>query len=81
LHETYASALYLAGRLPEATGELTIAGTLGAPRWRVAYHLGLIEEASGRSERASQLYTEALQQNPGWAPAQSRLNALRARVP
>ena len=80
LHETYASALYLDGRFPEAQGELTLAGTLGAPRWRIAYHLGLIEEAAGRAERATELYAEALQGNPGWAPAESRLKALRARI-
>ena len=80
LHETYASALYLDGRFADAQGELTLAGTLGAPRWRIAYHLGLIEEAAGRADRASQLYAEALQGNPGWAPAESRLKALRART-
>ena len=78
LHETYAAALYLDGRLPEARTELTTASALGAPRWRIAYHLGLIEEASGRSDQAIQLYTEALQGNPGWQPAESRLRALRA---
>jgi hypothetical protein len=57
-----------------------MAGMLGAPRWRIAYHLGLIEEASGRGDEASRLYAEALQGNPGWAPADSRLKALRART-
>jgi predicted Zn-dependent protease len=79
LHETYASAMYLDGKLAEAREELTVAAVLGAPRWRIAYHLGLIEEASGRSNEASRLYAEALQGNPGWAPADSRLKALRAR--
>ncbi|MBI4886154.1 MAG: hypothetical protein HY824_03595 [Acidobacteria bacterium] len=78
LHETYAAALYLDGQLPEARTELTKAGALGAPRWRIAYHLGLIEEASGRGDDASALYAEALTGNPGWAPAESRLRALRA---
>ena len=78
LHETYAAALYLDGKLSEARGELTMAGALGAPRWRIAYHLGLIEEASGRRDEASRYYAEALQANPGWAPAESRLRALRA---
>ena len=79
LHETYAAALYLDGKMSEARGELTMAGRLGAPRWRIAYHLGLIEEALGMAVEASQLYSEALQGNPGWAPADSRLKALRAR--
>jgi predicted Zn-dependent protease len=78
LHETYAAALYLSGNLAEARNELTLAGALGAPRWRIAYHLGLIEEASGRRAEASRLYAEALQGNPGWAVAASRLKALQA---
>ena len=79
LHETYGAALYLSGQLPAARRELAVADTLGAPRWRIAYHLGLVEEAAGRFEDARRYYTEALEGNPGWAPAQSRLNALRAR--
>jgi len=79
LHETYAAALYLDGKMAEARGELTLAGLLGAPRWRIAYHLGLIEEALGLGAEAGKLYAEALQGNPGWAPADSRLKALRAR--
>jgi tetratricopeptide (TPR) repeat protein len=79
LHEAYGAALYLGGQLLEARRELTTAGALGAPRWRIAYHLGLVEEASGRFEEARRYYTEALEKNPGWAPAQSRLNALRAK--
>ena len=78
LHETYAAALYLDGKMPEARGESTMAGLLGAPRWRIAYHLGLIEEALGLGVEASKLYTEALEGNPAWAPAESRLKALRA---
>ena len=80
LHETFAAALYLDGNLSGARTELTMAAVLGAPRWRIAYHLGLIEEASGRNDEASRLYAEALQGNPGWGPADSRLKALRART-
>ncbi len=80
LHEAYAAALYLDGNMTEARSELTMAGMLGAPRWRVAYHLGLLEEAAGRGADASRLYAEALAGNPGWAPAESRLRALRART-
>jgi predicted Zn-dependent protease len=77
LHETYAAALYLQGQFAEARRELTTAGTFGAPRWRIVYHLGLIEEALGRLDEARRDYTEAVQANPGFAPAQSRLNGLR----
>jgi tetratricopeptide (TPR) repeat protein len=80
LHETFAASLYLDGQLPGARSELTLAGVLGAPRWRIAYHLGLIEEALGRGVVAIDLYNEALQGNPGWARAESRRNALRARA-
>jgi hypothetical protein len=65
--------------MPQAIDELSMAGALGAPAWRVAYHRGLIEEASGRLAQASRFYEEALQGNPGWPPAESRLKALRAR--
>ena len=79
LHETYGAALYFRGELPEARRELTTAGALGALRWRIAYSLGLVEEASGRLDEARRYYSEALEANPGWAPAQSRLNALRVQ--
>jgi tetratricopeptide (TPR) repeat protein len=78
LHEAYAAALYLDGNMAEARSELTMAGALGAPRWRVAYHLGLLEEAGGRTDNAIRLYAEALTGNPGWPPAESRMRALRA---
>jgi Tfp pilus assembly protein PilF len=79
LHETYGAVLYVAGELPEARRELATAGALGAPRWRIAYHLGLIEEAAGQLLDARRFYTEAVEANPGWAPAEARLKALRAR--
>jgi tetratricopeptide (TPR) repeat protein len=77
LHETYAAALFLGGAMDDARRELTTAGRLGAPRWRVAYHLGLLEEAAQRLDEARRLYAEALAAHPGWEPAQARLNALR----
>jgi tetratricopeptide (TPR) repeat protein len=78
LHETYAAALYLDGRMAEATSELTLAEALGAPPWRVAYHRGLIEEAAGRRDEAARYYAAAVEGNPGFQPAASRLKALRA---
>ncbi len=79
LHETYGAALYLGGQLPEARQELATAAALGAPRWRIAYHLGLIEEAAGRFDEARRRYSEALEANPAWSPAEARLKALQAR--
>jgi predicted Zn-dependent protease len=81
LHETHAAALYVAGMLAGARTELALAERLGAPPWRVAYHLGLIEEASGRPDEAVRRYTESLSGNAGFAPATERLKALQARAP
>jgi tetratricopeptide (TPR) repeat protein len=76
LREAHAAALYLTGQMNEARSELTRAEALGAPRWRIAYHVGLIEEAAGRLEEAQRLYAEAVEKNPGWGPAESRLKGL-----
>jgi tetratricopeptide (TPR) repeat protein len=81
LHEVHAAALFVDRRLDEARAELTRAGALGAPRWRVAYHLGMIEEVSGHPAEAMRLYMEALQGNPAFTAADSRLRALRAGAP
>lgn len=81
LRETYGGALYFARRFADAERELSTAAALGAPRWRIAYHLGLIREAQGRFDEAVRLYLEATDGNPGWAPAQARLKALRATRP
>ena len=78
LRETYASALFLVGRLDEAQTQLVIARGLGAPVWRIAYGQGLIEEAKGRSAEAGLRYREALEAKPGWKLAESRLRALTA---
>jgi tetratricopeptide (TPR) repeat protein len=78
LHEVHAATFFVDRRLEDARAELTRAGALGAPRWRVAYHLGMIEELSGRPDQAARLYMEALQGNPAFTAADSRLRALRA---
>ncbi len=71
---TYTAA---AGAMDAALEEA--ARSLGAPRWRVAYHLGLIQESEGHIDEALRLYLEALQGRPDWALAASRVKALRAR--
>ncbi len=78
LRETRAAALYVNNQFDAARTELALAEKLGAPRWRIAYHLGLIEEATGRRDEATRLYAESLAGNPGFAPADARLKALRA---
>lgn len=79
LIETSAAELYVEGKMDEAAASLTLAGRLGAPRWRIAYHLGLIQEAAGRTDDALKFYEEALQGHPDWPAAESRVKALRAR--
>ena len=78
LHEVRAATFFVDRRLDDARAELVRAGALGAPRWRVAYHLGMIEELSGHPDQAARLYMEALQGNPAFTAADSRLRALRA---
>jgi tetratricopeptide (TPR) repeat protein len=78
LHEVRAAIFFVDRQLEEARVELAKAGALGAPRWRVAYHLGMIEELSGHPDDAARLYMEALQGNPAFTAADSRLRALRA---
>jgi tetratricopeptide (TPR) repeat protein len=78
LHEVRAAIFFVDRQLEEARAELARAGALGAPRWRVAYHLGMIEELSGHPDDAARLYMEALQGNPAFTAADSRLRALRA---
>lgn len=81
VHEAYAAALYLSGRLDDARDSLARARALGAPPWRVAYHLGLVEEAAGRLGEAERAYTEAVALNPASSDAAARLKGLKARVP
>ncbi len=78
LREVLASALYLSKRWEEARSELAVAEALGAPKWRIAYHRGLIEEAAGHLPEAERNYQDALRERPGWKPADSRLKGLRA---
>ncbi len=77
LHETSGALFYLTGQMTDARRQLTTALALGAPAWRVAYHLGLVAEALAFLEEAEKHYAEAVKGNPGWQPAQSRLRALR----
>lgn len=81
LREVYASSLYLSGRWDEAGSQLMAAERLGAPRWRIAYHRGLIEEARHNLEAAHRYYAETLKANPSWKPAASRLKGLTALIP
>jgi tetratricopeptide (TPR) repeat protein len=76
LWEMLASVAYLEEEYAKADRSLDIAARLGAPAWRVAYHRGLVAEASSRPERAIQAYEVCLEEAPDFAPARSRLRAL-----
>ena len=79
LWEMLASVAYLEGEHAEADRSLDIAGRLGAPAWRVAYHRGLVAEASGRPDQAARAYSACLEAAPDFAPARSRLRGLAVK--
>lgn len=78
LWEARSSVAYLEHDLPGARQALEMAERLGAPRWRVAFNRGLIEEAAGDTATAAENYEVALSENPEFQPAASRLAGLRA---
>jgi tetratricopeptide (TPR) repeat protein len=78
LRETYAAALYMSGDYVASDAQLTAAGRLGAPAWRIAFHRGLIAEARMDKLTAKALYEECLAGNPGFQPAEARLAGMKA---
>ncbi len=78
LHETLAAAAYVSGELDEARAGLARAQRLGAPAWRTAFDLGLVEEAAGDPDAALRQYAIALQVRPDFPRARARDRALRA---
>lgn len=81
LREAYAGVLYLLGRHDDARSALVAARSLGSPDWRLAYNLGLVEEATGNPNEAKRLYSESVAANPAWHPAESRLIGLEQALP
>jgi tetratricopeptide (TPR) repeat protein len=79
LRESFAGVLYLLGEYEPARQALDSAGRLGAPPWRIAYHLGLVEEAEGNKAAAARYYQDCLEENPSFGPARSRLIGLEGR--
>ncbi len=77
LRELLGAIDYLDREYDSARSQLELALKLGAPRWRVAYHLGLLAEAEGDSMAAIELYDESQQLNADFDLARSRLRALR----
>ncbi len=81
LHELSAAVHYLEQHYDQALRELRLARRLGAPAWRTAYHEGLVAEAREEYPAAARAYRTSLEDNPGFAPARSRLRGLAVRDP
>lgn len=79
LHEHQAGVLYLLQDYEASRAAIDRAARLGAPPWRVAYHLGLLEEATGNTAAATRYYNDCLDVNPAWEPARARLIGLEGR--
>lgn len=78
LREALGSVAYMEGDLDAARVDVEMARRLGAPLWRVAFNLGLIEEAAGNHDLAAERYEVALRERPDFAPAASRLAGIQA---
>ncbi len=80
LREALGAVLFLAGSHADARAELEVAGRLGAPSARIAFNQGLVSESEGQFTAAAGYYAEALEAEPGFAQAASRLAGLRAEA-
>jgi tetratricopeptide (TPR) repeat protein len=76
LREALASAYFLDGQLDKAVATLNEAERLGAPKDRIAYNRGLIEEAQGKTASAAENYRAALAVKPYWDMPKERLKGL-----
>jgi tetratricopeptide (TPR) repeat protein len=73
--DTYAWALYRAGRLGEADEAAARATRLGTPDARLLFHAGAIQLAQGHRREGTNLLRRALRLNPGF----DRVGAAEAR--
>lgn len=80
LREALSGVLYMQHDHEGALRAISSAEKLGAPAWRVAFNRGLISEAAGKSNEAIGFYEAALQANPEFKAAHSRMTALKAGV-
>lgn len=78
LREMHSLVLYLSRDLEGARAEIGAAEKLGAPAWRVAYHRGLIAESAGDVAEARRQLQTAVDANPEFKPARSRLTGIDA---
>tara|TARA_R110002167_G_scaffold1445_1_gene7058 strand:- start:19550 stop:20293 length:744 start_codon:yes stop_codon:yes gene_type:complete len=76
LREVKASIAYLNNDFEASRKELSVAGRLGAPSWRLAYHHGLVSESQVQWGQACKFYQAALDQKPDFQAALSRLIGL-----
>ena len=79
LYESSAWLHQLTGQLQDALLDLDAAETLGAPKWRIDFHRGLIEELEGNDSAAAKHYRAALAANGDCEQARQRLAGLSAR--
>lgn len=78
LREALSAVLYMSGDLKSASDALDVAEGLGAPQWRIAFNRGLIAEKGKNAQEAERQYSAAVNGNPDFKPAQSRLAGIRA---
>lgn len=76
LRELRASVHHFEGDHAACLAELSAAERLGAPRWRIAYHRGLVAEELGETRQARALFDECLELNPSFHRARDRRRAL-----
>ncbi|MEO0478637.1 MAG: tetratricopeptide repeat protein [Planctomycetota bacterium] len=76
LHEADALTAMLEEDFEQSERALTRADSLGAPKYRTAYHRGLLAERRGEVDEARDQYEAALEEHEGFGPAEHRLEAL-----
>ncbi|MGJ8690535.1 MAG: tetratricopeptide repeat protein [Gammaproteobacteria bacterium] len=76
LRELKASIAYLKKDYDTAKQSLSVAGRLGAPAWRLAYHHGLVSEAQLNWGSACQFYQSSIDQKSDFNSALARLIGL-----
>lgn len=73
LYEAQAASYYLEGRYDKALVAIHAADRLGAPAWRISYHLGLIYEALDQIPQACAQYNSVLRTQPSHRQSISHL--------
>ena len=79
LFETRAAVAYYEGNFEKARTALDRAEKFGSPKWRTAFHRGLVAEATGDERAAMNYYRAAVQNDPYHEQARERLLALETQ--